>query len=106
MTNLAAKIKALRVERGLSQNELAALIGVTSAAISNWEAGTRENIRGKALFSLASALGVGPEDLLARPQAAEIQPVDELQLMSVYRQLNIERKKLALHLIKALKSAA
>ena len=106
MTNLAAKIKAVRVERGLSQNELAALIGVTSAAISNWEAGTRENIRGKALFSLASALGVGPEDLLARPQAAEIQPVDELQLMSVYRQLNIERKKLALHLIKALKSAA
>ena len=106
MSNLAAKIRALRVERGLSQKELAALIGVTSAAISNWEAGTRENIRGKALFSLAAALGVGPEDLLTRPQAPEIQPVDELQLMSVYRQLNTERKKLALHLVKALKSAA
>jgi transcriptional regulator with XRE-family HTH domain len=105
MRTLAAKIKALRMERGLSQKELASLIGVTSAAVSNWEAGTRENIRGEALFALASALGVGPEDLLARPQGAESPPVDELQLLATYRQLTPERKRIAIHLVKALKSA-
>jgi transcriptional regulator with XRE-family HTH domain len=106
MRSLAERIKALRIERGLSQKELASLVGVTSGAVSNWEAGTRENIRGEPLFALAAALGVSPEDLLARAQTAEVAPVEELQLLAAFRQLSPERKRIALHLIKALKSAA
>lgn len=103
MSTLADKIKALRIERGLSQRELASLIGVTPAAVSNWEVGARENIKGEALLSLASALGVAPEELLVRSQPPEAVPADELQLLAAYRQLPPEHKKIAVHLVKALK---
>jgi transcriptional regulator with XRE-family HTH domain len=72
--------------------------------VGNWEAGTRENIRGEALFALASALGVTPSDLLAQPNSTDTPP-DELQLVAAYRQLSPERRRIALTLVRALKSA-
>lgn len=105
MSAIGEKIRRLRTERGLSQKELATLIGVTAGAVGNWEAGTRETVRGEALFKLADALGVGVEDLLVRHSVPGIMPIEELQLMATYRQLTSERKRIALALLKALKNA-
>jgi len=102
---LAEKIRRLRTEKGLSQHELASLIGVTNGAVSNWEQGTRANIRGEVLFKLAATLGVGPEQLLGPSPKAESLPSKELQVLAAFRQLSKERQQLVIPLLKALKSA-
>ena len=58
------KIKALRNEKGLSQEALGALVGVKKAAINKYETGRVVNIKRSTLQKLADALGVSPADLL------------------------------------------
>lgn len=60
---LNEKIKALRTERGLSQKELAAAIGVSDKTVSKWECG-RGGISLKVALELAEALGAHIDDLL------------------------------------------
>lgn len=52
----------LRTTAGLSQEELAKLVGVTQATVSRWEAGKMVPNADK-LRSLVKALGVKSEDL-------------------------------------------
>lgn len=42
MSDIARKLKQLRIERGLTQYELAKKLNVTQNAIHNWETGKRE----------------------------------------------------------------
>ena len=58
------KIKTLRIEKGLSQEALGALVGVKKAAINKYETGRVVNIKRSTLQKLADALGVLPADLL------------------------------------------
>lgn len=103
----AEKIKELRIAKQLSQRELASLIGVTSAAVSNWESGTRRQIREESLSLLAAALDVGLPDLLVQSDIrAKVTPTDELQLVAAFRQLSAEHKVIALRLVRALSGAA
>ncbi|MBQ4159949.1 MAG: helix-turn-helix transcriptional regulator [Clostridia bacterium] len=39
MENLKTRLRALRTERGISQNALAQAVGVTRAAVNAWETG-------------------------------------------------------------------
>lgn len=59
---LQIDLATLRKKRGLTQEELAAILGVTTSAVGNWEAGLRrpryENLR-----RLAQVLGVTIDDL-------------------------------------------
>lgn len=79
------RIRELRLERGLTMAELAARIGVTQPAISQWESG-REKPGRDSLQKLAAALGVGPEALTSSaagsgPRTDE--PVTSLNAMPV-----------------------
>ena len=56
----AARLAALRAERGWSQDQLARQAGVSVAAVSGWEQGRREP-GWKAVQALAAALGVSTE---------------------------------------------
>lgn len=53
----------IRIDKGLTQEELAALAGCHPVNISRWEHGTRIP-SGKSLVKLAKALGVPMEELL------------------------------------------
>lgn len=57
------RIVSLREVLGMSQKELANLVGVTAPAVTMWESGVRFP-RGKALSKLAKALGVSQSYLL------------------------------------------
>lgn len=60
------KIKLLREQRGLTQYDLAAKIGVSQARISHYETG-RRGLSIELAASIAAALGVGVDDLLSTP---------------------------------------
>jgi transcriptional regulator with XRE-family HTH domain len=61
---LAANLRRLRTEVGLSQEELADRAGVHRTYISSVERGQR-NVSLENIFGLATALGVDPRDLIA-----------------------------------------
>ena len=58
------KIKQLRINKGLSQDELGKMIGVQRAAINKYEKGTVVNIKRSTLEKLAEVFNVSPADLL------------------------------------------
>lgn len=61
--DIGKQIKAVRQNRGLSQEELARAIGATKSAVSRYEAGKREPSLDQ-LQAIASALGVSVNYLL------------------------------------------
>lgn len=64
MTPLRLRIKELRLDRGLTQAQLAAKAKVRIATISDAENGRTKGIEFDSLDRIASALGVLPEKLL------------------------------------------
>ena len=54
----------LRENKGLTQHDVASMLGVTPAAVSKWENGSSKP-RVKVLFQLADILGVTAEELMA-----------------------------------------
>lgn len=63
-----AMIAALRGERGMTQTELAAIVGVKSAYISQIESGVRTG-SWEVLCNIADALGVSVGDLRLTPSS-------------------------------------
>lgn len=90
---LGERIKEKREERGLSQTQLAEMVGVKTAnAISNWEKDKTEPGVEK-LVALSQALDVSIEDLLAVPNASddsskEAYSDEEKKMISDYRKLD------------------
>ena len=64
------RIRAVRVERGLTQKQLGDLCGMADSAIRRYESG-RGNPTEKTLKRIASALGVPLADLLPEPTEEE-----------------------------------
>jgi transcriptional regulator with XRE-family HTH domain len=68
---VGARLRETRADAGLSQAELARRLGVTQAAISNWESGTRQPSLDD-LYALAGELEVTVYDLLPRPDGPPV----------------------------------
>jgi transcriptional regulator with XRE-family HTH domain len=64
------RLRELRAERGLSQDDLARRTGLHATAIGRYEHGAREP-RLTAILRLAHGLGVKPRELVEDPDAAE-----------------------------------
>jgi len=96
--SVGARIRAARVARGLTQEGLAALIGVSRSAVAQWETERAGQIRGN-LGRIAEALAVSVEFLLfgadkQAPRAAI--SGDELALLRLYRELSPEDRAMLL----------
>ncbi|MDO4317371.1 MAG: helix-turn-helix transcriptional regulator [Lachnospiraceae bacterium] len=65
-TVLSSRIAALRKNRGLTQEQLGALVGVTAQAVSKWEKGGAPDV--ELLPSLAEHLGVSIDTLFGRSE--------------------------------------
>lgn len=59
------KIKRLRKELGMTQEELGKKIGVQKAAINKYETGTVVNLKREVINNLAKVLGVSPVWLMS-----------------------------------------
>ena len=64
MSSIGERIKQLRKEQKLTQEELGILLGVKKAAVAKYENGTVKNIKSENLIKLAEILGTTPEYIL------------------------------------------
>lgn len=100
--NIGERIRELRKEQGLSQPELAKIIGVANSVISNWETGTNFP-RGDYVALLSKTFNVTADYLLGTENEFGIKEnttptrqhysVDEQQLIATYRTLSPGKKK-------------
>lgn len=74
----AEKIRILRTQKGMTQEELGKKCGLQRAAINKYEKGTVVNIKRSVLQSLADALGVAPVDLLDDEETVFVNEQGEL----------------------------
>ncbi len=86
--SVGMRIRSLRRERGLTQEDLAAATGVSRSAVAQWETDRAGQVRGN-LSRIADVLGIGVEVLLhgaASRAGAEASSGDELALLRLYRE--------------------
>lgn len=91
------KIKALRLARNATLEEIGHAVGVSKATVFRWESGEIANLRRDKIYKLAKALGVSPSYLMGwdddsspRPPAENVPDPNESHLIQLYRSLNLE----------------
>jgi transcriptional regulator with XRE-family HTH domain len=96
------RIKQFRKESGITQQQLAAFVGVSASAVGNWENRPQETPKGDNLLKLAEAFGVDPAELLGQDWKGAKELADEVQLLAAFRVLPKERQLIAIKLLEAL----
>ena len=85
--NIGMNIKRLRLAKGLTQEQLAELLTISTAAVSKWEAkNTYPDIT--MLFPLAEIFGVTVDELLGYDEAKAKADVDKI--IAEYQQLGVD----------------
>ena len=64
--SLGTRIRTLREAGGLTQMDLALAIGVTEAAVSEWETGNSLNLKLQTFLHILDVLGVAEPEYLIR----------------------------------------
>lgn len=62
--NIGEKIKAARLAKGMTQEELGAILGVQKSAIAKYENGRIVNIKRSTLKKISDVLGIRPSELI------------------------------------------
>lgn len=82
---IGSRIRKYREMRGLSQKQLAAMIGVSNSRVSNWEQGINRpdaNI----LAAICNVLDVSPSDMLDIRTSSDNITEKERELLRAYRE--------------------
>ena len=110
------RIREAREQAGISQTELARLLGVTRSACSQWESTQGTAPRRERLEQLAALLGVsfewiatgrggsGPVEVEAVSAADADLPPDQQELLALYRRLPARFRLAALNLMRDLQT--
>lgn len=96
--DIGTRIRSVRRERGLTQDELADQVGVSRSAVAQWETGRAGQITGN-LSRIAGVLDVNVEYLMygdQKRQVAEARQGDELALLRLYRECDPEDRQMLL----------
>jgi transcriptional regulator with XRE-family HTH domain len=96
--DIGTRIRAIRRERGMTQDELADLVGVSRSAVAQWETGRTGQVTGN-LSRIAGVLGVNVEYLMVgddKRAAGEVRQGDELALLRLYRECDPEDRQMLL----------
>lgn len=96
--DIGERIRRLRSDRGITQEELAGEVGVSRSAVAQWETGRAGQLTGN-LARIADVLGVNLDQLTHgrikrnNPQAGN---ADELTLLRLYRECRPDDRQLLL----------
>jgi DNA-binding XRE family transcriptional regulator len=67
METMGDRIRQLREARGLTQQQLGALVGVTKSAVSQWEDGSTKNLKLETFLRVCEVLQTDAEYLIWGP---------------------------------------
>lgn len=104
-------VRRLRTERGLTQEQLAAMVGVNRSTITQWETGWSQPRMGAAQ-RLADALGVKISEIVGDVGSVEYATVhldgmtaDERDLIDLYRNMDDRARRDLLAIARSLSAA-
>lgn len=110
------RIKELRLERNLTQSEVAKAIGTSQRNIGRWENGENEpaavyvkalaeffGVRADYLLGLEDDFGVRVDDKEKKPDTLS---AEERRLLEGYREINASGKKLVMQTVETLRTTA
>ena len=102
---MAERIKNLRQEKGLTLEQVAAVVGVGKSTVRKWETGMIANMRRDKIADLAKALGTTPAYLMGwdekEKSPSEVTLTEGEQLMlNLFRQIPEDRQPEALDLLR------
>ncbi|VTT35822.1 SOS-response repressor and protease LexA [Enterococcus casseliflavus] len=86
METMAERIKRLRLEHNLTQEELGVRVGLKRAAINKYEKGNVENMKRSVIEKMSAIFGVTPSYLMAIEDTAS--PIEK-----IYNELEPSRQK-------------
>ena len=89
---ISEKLKNRRKQLGLTMYEVAQKAGVSEATVSRWESGDIANMKRDKIVLLAKALQVSPSFIMDWDNETEFFTIEETNLISNYRKLNIDGK--------------
>ena len=92
--SVGSRIRAVRIEHGWTQQQLAEQIGVSRSAVAQWETDRAGQLRDH-LGLIAKVLGVSSEFLLIGREG-QASTADELALLRLYREAVPEDRQLLL----------
>jgi transcriptional regulator with XRE-family HTH domain len=97
-TDMGIRIREVRRERGWTQDQLAAAVGVSRSAVAQWETGRAGQVTTN-LTRIADVLDVGVEFIMYgdnKRAPTEPRQGDELALLRLYRECSEEDQQLLL----------
>lgn len=107
MSTMAERIKQLRNERGMTQEELGKIVGVQKQAIWKYENGNVTNMKQSTIRKLSDFFDVSPSYLMGYSDERKEQSIniDELpehdkKIISILLEMPIEKRQEALNYIK------
>jgi transcriptional regulator with XRE-family HTH domain len=106
---MSLKIKKLRLERGMTLEQVADIVGVGKSTVRKWETGMIANMRRDKIALLAHALGTTPAYLMGWKEDEEmtISPIEqeltegEKLLLELFRQIPEDAQKMYLEVLRA-----
>lgn len=112
--DIGEKIKAARIAKGMTQEELGEILGVQRSAIAKYENGRVVNIKRSTLKKISDVLGIRPSELIFEEQiesdpvgAAElhfemIMDEDLAEIFEDFKKLDATKKKIVKDLVHSL----
>jgi len=104
---IGERIRALRRQRGITQEALAEAVGVSRSAVAQWETGRAGQVTGN-LTRVAEILGVAAATLLgetAHHAAPRSLTGDEMAVVRLYRECGPEDRQILLRMARRLAKA-
>ena len=83
---IGQKIKAARLSKGYTQEELGKIMGVQKSAVAKWECGRVVNIKRSVLMKLSEVLEIPPHELIGN-FAEEKKPTNKSELSEKEKKL-------------------
>lgn len=97
MRTFAETFKALRIESGMTQEQLADALHITKQAVSHYERGTRTPKNQEMYEEIADLFNVDMNYLMGyEARTTQILSDDELRLVNAYRQADETTRKAAM----------
>ena len=96
--DIGARIRIVRRERGMTQDELADQVGVSRSAVAQWETGRTGQVTGN-LSRIAGVLNVNVEYLMYgedKRAVGDVRQGDELALLRLYRECEPDDRQMLL----------